>query len=311
MIGQILYLLARAGLRLMRPLIRMATDIDESFIRQYQKEVHLLFQREGSMLRGTVRSVSNVTGVSTTFQVMGRGRAVEKPRHGDIEPMNVSHRPVPVMLRDKYAADYVDELDQLKTAHDERTALVQTGVYALGRAVDEQIFTAINAGTNTTPVGGAGLTIAKFLAARTALAKRDAFVRGMTYLAVGPEQWAELAVIPQFASQDYVDRSELPFRGDGMSAKMWAGVMVFEHTQLGQEANMEKDTGLTSFKSGRNRTIFMWNKRAIGHAIGCDVKSNIDRIPEKYSYFVANAMSMGAGLIDGDGVQKIVCQEAA
>lgn len=295
-------MLLRAVLFILRPLIRMATDVDESFVRQYEAEVHLAYQRMGSLLRGTVRTKNGIVGESTTFQVIGKGEATDKPRHGDVQPMNVAHRPARCTLQDKYAPEYVDELDMLKVNHDERSAMVTTGVQALGRVTDQFI---INAAVTTdhevaVNFGGAasGMTLDKMLEGYALLGERDVPVgMGNTFCVVGVRQWTDLLKIPQFANSEWVGTDSLPFSGTGMTAKNWAGLMVFPHTGLP--------------KSGRNRTCLMYHRDSIGHAIGQDVTSRIDWVAEKVAWLVNNSLSQGACLIDGAGVQKVLAQEPA
>ncbi len=38
----------------------MATSIDQAFIKQFEREVHESYQRQGSKLRNTVRTISEV-----------------------------------------------------------------------------------------------------------------------------------------------------------------------------------------------------------------------------------------------------------
>ena len=56
----------------------MATTIDQAFIKQFEREVHEAYQRQGSKLKNTVRSVNNVKGASTVFQKVGKGTASTK-----------------------------------------------------------------------------------------------------------------------------------------------------------------------------------------------------------------------------------------
>ena len=53
----------------------MSTTIDQAFIRQFEREVHESYQRQGSRLRGTVRVKNDVRGSSTVFQKVGKGTA--------------------------------------------------------------------------------------------------------------------------------------------------------------------------------------------------------------------------------------------
>ena len=68
----------------------MANTIDQAFIKQFEAEVHLAYQRMGSKLRNTVRS-SNVTGSVARFQKIGTGAAVTKVRQADVAPMDLAH----------------------------------------------------------------------------------------------------------------------------------------------------------------------------------------------------------------------------
>jgi hypothetical protein len=129
-------------------------DIDRSFVKQYESDVHLAFQRMGSKLRTTVRTKKNVQGASTVFQKMGRGAASTKARHAAVPVMNVEHSSVEIFLRDYYAGEWLDALDEIKTAGDERTAVVNSGAYALGRKTDELIIEALDRSTSApTPTG--------------------------------------------------------------------------------------------------------------------------------------------------------------
>ena len=51
----------------------MANTISTAFITQFESEVHLAYQRMGSKLRNTVRTVSNATGNTVRFQKIGTG----------------------------------------------------------------------------------------------------------------------------------------------------------------------------------------------------------------------------------------------
>jgi hypothetical protein len=111
----------------------MSTTVETSFSRHFQIEVHLAYQRMGSKLRNTVRTKNDIKGSSTTFQKVGKGTASTKARHGKVPVMNIDHTPVEIALQDYYAGDWVDALDEIKMAHDERSVVTNAGAYALGR----------------------------------------------------------------------------------------------------------------------------------------------------------------------------------
>ena len=64
----------------------MANTIDTAFIKQFESDVHLAYQRMGSKLRNTVRT-SNVTGSVVRFQKIGTAEATTKSRIGNVTPM--------------------------------------------------------------------------------------------------------------------------------------------------------------------------------------------------------------------------------
>ena len=62
----------------------MSTSISTAFIKQFEAEVHMAYQRMGSKLRNTIRQVNNVKGSQARFQKVGTGSAVSKSRHAQI-----------------------------------------------------------------------------------------------------------------------------------------------------------------------------------------------------------------------------------
>ena len=69
----------------------------------------------GTKLRNTIRRKVAVQGEDVRFQKYGKGTASTKSRHGDVPLMNVSHTTVDCTMSYHYAAEYIDELDMLKT----------------------------------------------------------------------------------------------------------------------------------------------------------------------------------------------------
>lgn len=274
----------------------MSGSIEQSFVRQYETEVHTAFQRQGSLLRGTVRTRNNVKGISTTWQKIGKGAASEKARHGKVPTMSLDHAPVTCTLIDKYAADYVDELDMLKIEHDERAAVVGAGVAALGRTTDDMIVSAMAATTNIIGDGTSDFVLSLVMEGLVTLGNADVPQPDRTAV-VGWSQWAKLLEIDQFAKAEYVGTDKLPFVAEGIQAKRWLGTLWMPHSGLPL--------------SGGVRSCFWYHKTAIGHAIGADVKTVISYVPDMDSNLINNKMSMGAALIDGAGCLKMQVKEAA
>jgi len=273
----------------------MSTSIDQAFVKQFEREVHEAYQRMGSKLRNTLRTIGNVNGSSATFQKVGKGTASTKSTHGMVPVMNLAHSSVEVALQDYYAGDWVDRLDELKTNIDERQVIANAGAYALGRKTDEQIITALaTASTLTVAEANTGMSLGKILEAFEKLGTADVPDDGERYCLVGYRQWSQLLQIDEFANSEFVGTEDLPF--NGTQAKRWLGSLFMPMTGLPIDGN-------------DIRSCFWYHKTAIGHASGSDVQSDITWHGDRAAHFVNNMMSQGAGLIDANGVVVIGCDE--
>lgn len=275
----------------------MATTIDQAFVKQFEREVHEAFQRQGSKLRNTVRVINNVNGAEAVFQKVGKGTASTKSTHGMVPVMNLDHSAVTATLQDFYAGDWVDKLDELKINIDERQIIANAGAYALGRKADELIINelaTVGAGQEIADAN-IGMTLDKVLEALTMLGDSDVPDDGERYAVVGWKQWSELLKISEFASADFVGADELPFRAN-MQAKRWLGSLWIPHSGLPIDGN-------------DIRSCFWYHKSALGHAAGADVTTDITWHGDRAAHFVNNMMSQGSKLIDAAGVVEIKCDE--
>ena len=274
----------------------MSVSIDQAFVKQFEREVHESYQRQGSKLRNTVRTVGNVNGSSTTFQKIGTGSASTKAINGVVPLMNLEHTNVEVTLQDFYAGDWIDRLDELKINIDERQVIANAGAYALGRKTDELIITALEGATsNVIADGNTGLTKAKVLEAFEMFGEADVPDDGQRFAIVGWKQWSELLAIDEFVNADYVGENALPF-STITQAKQWLGTLWIPHSGLPIDGN---DV----------RSCFFYHKNAIGHAIAADVETDVTWHGDRAAHFVNSMMSQGSGLVDEDGVIVINCDE--
>ena len=271
----------------------MATSIEQSFVRHFQSDVHLAYQRQGSKLRNTVRSKDNIQGSTTTFQKVGKGQASTKSRHGKVPVMNLDHTPVECTLADYYAGDWVDKLDELKVSIDERMVVANAGAFALGRKTDELIIAALDGATQVIVHNSTGLTKSKILQAFEMLGDNDVPDDGQRFAVIGWKQWSDLLDVPEFANADFVGQDELPWKGT--QAKRWLGTLWMPHS------------GLT--KSGTTRLCQWYHRTAVGHAVGAEVKTDLTWHGDRAAHFINNMMAQGACLIDPDGVVTIECTE--
>lgn len=275
----------------------MATSIDQAFVKQFEREVHEAFQRQGSKLRNTVRVINNVEGAEAVFQKVGKGTASTKSTHGMVPVMNLDHSTVSATLQDYYAGDWVDKLDELKVNIDERQVIANAGAYALGRKADELIINElakVPAGQQI-PDDSTGMTLNKILEALALLGDADVPDDGDRFAIVGWKQWSEMLKIPEFSSADYVSADQLPFQAT-MQAKRWLGTLWIPHSGLPVDGS-------------DIRSCFWYHRTAIGHGAGADVQTDITWHGDRAAHFVNNMMSQGSALIDSTGVVQIDAAE--
>ena len=266
----------------------MANTIDQAFIKQFESEVHMAYQRMGSKLRNTIRS-TNVTGSTARFQVIGKGTASTKTRNGDVTTMELAHTNVEATMADYYAAEYIDKLDELKVNINERQAVAQSAAAALGRQTDALITTAMDAGANSTQIADTtgALVKADLLTLFETFGTEDVPEDGQRYLAMSPAGFADLFNIDEFASSDYVGPQNLPFAG-GMTMKEFLGFKIFSTSAVA---------------GGKN---FAYHTSSIGLGINADVQTEVNYVAEKVSHLATSMMSMGAIVIDDDGIYEVL-----
>jgi len=266
----------------------MANTIDQAFIKQFETEVHMAYQRMGSKLRNTVRS-TNVSGSTARFQKIGTGTASTKSRNGNVTPMELVHTNVEVSMSDFYAAEFIDKLDELKTNINERQAVAQSAAAALGRKTDELIITAMDAGANSTQIHdtSSALEKADLLSLFETMGTADVPEDGQRYLAMSPAGYADLFAINEFASSDFVGPQNLPFAG-GMTMKEFLGFKIFSTSAVA---------------GGKN---FAYHTSAIGIGVNSDVQTEVNYVAEKVSHLATSMMSMGAVAIDDNGIYEVL-----
>ena len=267
----------------------MANSLDTAFIKQFESEVHLAYQRMGSKLRNTVRTTGSVRGNQVRFQKIGKGVANTKSRNGNVTPMELVHTTIDVSLTDHYAPEYIDKLDELKTNINERQAVATSAASALGRKTDELIYSAMDSGASSTQIHdtSSALEKADVLSLFETVGVADMPEDGQRFVAMNPKGFADLFAITEFASADYVGEAQLPYAG-GMTAKGWLSFMWFSTSAVTAGKNMA------------------YHSSAVGLGIGADVTTEVNYVPEKVSHLTTSMMSMGAGVIDDAGVYEVL-----
>ena len=284
----------------------MANDIDDAFVTLYDSEIKLAYQRMGPQLRGTTRVSNEVTGNTVVFQKMGKGAANTKGRNSDVTPMNPSHSTASATIADYYAPEYIDKLDLLKVRHDERRAIQETSVAAIGRQDDSLLITVLEAATtnqstarNLSALGStatAAVVTAIFSDHISNIGRRDVPLQdGNLFSSVSMQVWDHMLTLDQFARAEYVGAT--PLAAMPWSARRWMGCEWRTHT------------GLTL--NGTSRYILTWHKNSVGKGVGLEIGVEMNYVPQKVSWLINSMTSVGYVNIDTDGVQQLLVNEGS
>jgi len=273
-----------------------ANDIDDAFVRQFETDVHLAYQRMGAKLPPTLRT-KQVQGESTTFQKAGKGSAGTKSRNGDIPIINRDHTAVEVTLVDHYAGEYIDKLDELKINHDERMVAVTSVAAAMGRKSDELIINEIDTNASNATTGTGGITLAKMEEIFESFGNNDVPDDGQRFLFVSPQGWTDLLGLDQFANADYVGTELVYPNTPQATAKSFLSFMIMTHSGLNVTA-------------GSVRTSMAYHKTAVGFASGSEIELSVDWVPTKWANLVAAGLSQQAKIIDDVGLYKLLHTES-
>lgn len=277
----------------------MAQNVTTAFVTLFDAEVKQAYQGE-SVLRGTMRSRSNVQGNTVKFPKIGKGTATVRLPQTDVTPLNVTYSQVTATMTDYIAAEYSDVFHQSHINFDERRELVEVVSKSIARRMDQICIDALNAASSpstvATSVGGASsnMNVAKLRAAAKALNTNNVPADGR-YLLMHANNLDALLSETETTSSDFAAVKAL-VRGEINT------FMGFTILTIG-----DRDEGGVPKPS--TRSCFAWHKDSMGYAESMSQKSEVNYIPEKTSFLVSSMFSAGAVAIDDEGIVKISCTE--
>lgn len=267
------------------------STITDVFVQLYDAEVKAAYQREGSLLRNTVRQREGVVGERVYFPKIGKGVATQKGRNADVMPMDIEKSKVFAQMEDFYAPEYLDELDLAKVNWSVRTETARAAAWAIGRSVDNSIITTAAGTSNVLSAGtinGGGDTSLTNLVTTTVaqeLNDNDVPMDRRRWGVITPATLNELLQNDEATNSFYV-REQLLITGD--KPTFWNGFNWIVHT------------GLPTGTKG-----LFWHEQAIGLGFNSDIKSRIDWIAQKVAWLVNSYASFGSVIIDEDGVVEL------
>jgi len=279
----------------------MTASISTAFVAQFDAEVKQAYQGAAKLF-GTVRTKTGIIGSTHRFPKLGKGLAQPRIPQTDVVPMNVQHSNVTATLEDWSAPEYSDIYDLQKINFDERKELKMAIAAAMGRRFDQLIIDALDAGASATQVSeDIGGTNTNLNTAKLRRAKRlmdaagvPATDRCFVHSAIGLEG---LLGTTEATSSDFNSIKAL-VNGE---LDTWLGfkfIMIEDRTEGGISlaANIRKN--------------FAYHKQSLGLAVGIDMRTEMNYIPEKTSWLINGMFSAGAVGIDSAGIIEVLSYEA-
>jgi len=287
----------------------MSNQITTAFVQQYSNNVQMLSQQKGSLLRNAV-DVETVVGKNAFFDQVGVATAQKRvSRHSDTPQIDTPHARRRVSLVDYEYADLIDNQDKIRTLIDPTSSYAMAAAYALGRAQDDEIISAISGTAYTgetgstattlpssqkiTESGSAGLTIAKLRSAKEILDLSSVDASIPRYICVSPKQITDLLGTTEVTSSDF------------NSVKALANGEV--NTFLGFNFIVSNRLSIT----GSKRLALVWAMDGCKMAIGQDLMTRIDERSDKgYATQIYVCQSIGATRMEENKVATIECVES-
>tara|TARA_E500000318_G_scaffold59652_1_gene55364 strand:+ start:5430 stop:6293 length:864 start_codon:yes stop_codon:yes gene_type:complete len=287
----------------------MSNQITTAFVQQYSNNVAMLSQQKGSLLRAAV-DVESVVGKNAFFDQIGSATAVKRvSRHASTPQIDTPHARRRVSLVDYEYADIIDNQDKIRTLIDPTSSYAQAAAMALGRAMDDEIISAISGtaftgetGSTSTALPSAqkiteastgGLTIAKLRNAKEIMDSASVDPSIARYIIVGPKQISDLLGTTEVTSSDF----------NTVKALSNGEINSF----LGFNFIVSNRLSIASSK----RLCLAYAMDGVKLALGQDLMSRIDELPTKgYATQVYNCMSIGATRMEEEKVVTIEAHEA-
>jgi hypothetical protein len=287
----------------------MSKNLTNAAVIEFDNEVKHQYQGSGK-LRKTVSYRGNVTGESYKFTRMGRGLANQKATQADVTPMDISHARQTATLENWNASEYTDIFDAAEVNFDEKTELAQTIAKSISRREDQIIIDAMTAvsfaATNDgNPDTGLVLDISAsrnfdFEVVRRASRHFNELEAEMAdrHFAIQANVLEELLSVNQVTSSDYVSIKAL-MNGE---INQWMG-FTWHVIGTRQEGGLPGVTG--------DEIAYAYMKSAVGLAVGIDMKTEIDWVPQKTSWLCNGIFKAGAVAREPQGIVKVIYDETA
>lgn len=276
----------------------MSKTLSSVAVTEFDSMVKHAYQGQG-LLKPAVTIRNNVVGDTYKFRRMGKGLANQKSTSDLVTPMNVAHEFKTASLQNWNAPEYTDIFDQADVNFDEKQELASTIAAAIGRRCDQLVIDAMDASSpDATDIaaGSTGLTMAKVIAAQVALRGQNVQNQNL-YAVINADGLRGLLNDDKATNSDYQTIKAL-VSGDINSLAGFQFIILGNRTEGGLNVSA-------------TNTIDSWffQRDAVGLAIGIDMKTSVDYVPERTSFLCNGMLKAGSVVRDNGGLVKVLYKD--
>jgi hypothetical protein len=259
-------------------------------------------------LRNAVTVRSGVVGSSYKFARIGKGLANQKSSQAIVTPMDIEHARQTATMANWNAPEYTDIFDQQEVNFDEKQELAQTIANAIGRREDQIVIDALTAVTFAATNDGDPDTGRVFDDSATTNFTLDLvrYAKGHLDDIESPDE-ERYIVLRALALQKLLEDSEVTSSDYNTVRALVNGdldtYMGFKFLKIGSRA----EGGLPGVAA--DRVAYAFHKSAIGHAIGLDMKTTVDWVPERTSWLCNCIYKAGAIAREPQAIVKLQYDE--
>lgn len=311
----------------------MSYTVNTAFVQQYSTNVMMLLQQQGSKLRNSVTEHAFTGKAATVVEQFGQVSPVRnQSRHSDTPIISTPSDRRWVYPNDYDWADLIDSQDKLRMLIDPSSSYAMAGVWAMGRAIDDEIISGIlnsnNTGENGTTSTGllsaynsgaqlvagnvgassnVGLNIAKLRRAKRILMTNLVDVdNDQLFVIISARQHDDLLNEAQAVSLDYNSK---PVLVDGrITSFMGFNFILSERIPGSASFNTAINPSVTGYTTGTTWLCPFYAKSGLALGKWNDIATSIDRRPDKRnSYQVYVTGTFGATRLEEGRVGLITC----
>lgn len=287
-------------------------DITTAMVKQFGANVEALSQQKGSKLRNACRVETGVVGEEAYYDQVESTAAVKKTtRNSDTPIVKTVFNRRRVAMYDYEWADLLDKQDKLKMLVDPENIMAQNAAWALGRAIDDALISALGgtayygkAGGSSIALptsqviasGSAAMTVAKLLTAKETLDKQDVDPEEERFLICGAAQIADLLNTTEVKSSDYNTVKALAMG----QIDSFLGFKFIMTNRLATQAGGAND----------DRICYAYAKSGLLLAMAEEITTKIEpRADKSYATQIYVRMGIGATRMEEKKVVQIICEE--